>query len=353
MTPVTARSAKATPVEILYELKGKWVDATTAARSESDPSAWQRVRVRYNNGMTITANQLDRPLAVGASVLDRFGWLAEGAGVTAWTARRDGVIADYAETADRVFANARPASDWDFSAIKRIRPVVAHFESAGRREIRFTYNWQVNDVLPHRYTCFVHFGKVGAPESAILFQQDHALAVPTSQWRPGRTIKDGPHTLTIPAGLPDGDYAWTIGLFTPSEGRLSLEGVSDGTGRIRLGSLRIKGSGREIAFIPERDTGGRQSAIYQEHLNPRAKLVDFGPVRTNGSVLIERAGSQWVARTFPRDRAFTLLLSTSRFGRPSEVQCVGGRSRVVVPAAEGALWRLPVSGASEYRWDTR
>ncbi|MGO9467008.1 MAG: DUF5696 domain-containing protein [Isosphaeraceae bacterium] len=353
LTPVTARSAKATPVEILYELKGKWVDATTAARSESDPSAWQRVRVRYNNGMTITANQLDRPLAVGASVLDRFGWLAEGAGVTAWTARRDGVIADYAETADRVFANARPASDWDFSAIKRIRPVVAHFESAGRREIRFTYNWQVNDVLPHRYTCFVHFGKVGAPESAILFQQDHALAVPTSQWRPGRTIKDGPHTLTIPAGLPDGDYAWTIGLFTPSEGRLSLEGVSDGTGRIRLGSLRIKGSGREIAFIPERDTGGRQSAIYQEHLNPRAKLVDFGPVRTNGSVLIERAGSQWVARTFPRDRAFTLLLSTSRFGRPSEVQCVGGRSRVVVPAAEGALWRLPVSGASEYRWDTR
>ncbi len=161
LTPVIARTTKATPVEILYELEGKWVDATRAARSDRDPNVWQRVRVRYDNGLTITANQLDQPLAVGALVLDRFGWLAEGAGVSAWTARRDGVIADYAETADRVFANARPASDWDLSGIKRIRPVITHFESVGPREMRFTYGWQVNDVLPRRYSCFVHFGKVG------------------------------------------------------------------------------------------------------------------------------------------------------------------------------------------------
>jgi len=353
LTPVTARSTKASPVEISYDVKGRWVDATKAARSDGDANVWQRVRVRYDNGMTITANQLDQPLAVGALVLDRYGWLAEGGGVTAWTARRDGVIADYAETADRVFANARPASDWDFSGIKRIRPAVTHFESVGTREIRVTYGWHVNDVLTARYSCFVHFGKAGAPESAILFQQDHALAVPTSQWRPGRTVKDGPHDLTIPADLADGEYAWTIGLFTPTEGRVSLEGAADGSGRIRLGTLQVSRGGLRITFIPERDPGDRRSAIYQEHLNQRGKVVDFGRVRTNGSVLIERAGSQWVARTFPRDREFTLLLSTARFGRPSEIHCVGDRSRVVAPAPEGTFWRLPVSGASEYRWDAQ
>ena len=92
-------------------------------------NAWQRVRVRYDNGLSITANQLEEPLTVGGHVLDRFGWLAEGAGVTAWTASRDGIIADYAETTDRVFANARPASDWNLSGIKRIRPVITALRS--------------------------------------------------------------------------------------------------------------------------------------------------------------------------------------------------------------------------------
>ena len=53
-----------------------------------------------------------------------------------------------------------------------------------------------------------------------------------------------------------------------------------------------------------------------EHVNQQGKIIDFGPVRTDGSVLIERESSEWVARTYPRDRAFTLLLAASRFGQP-------------------------------------
>ena len=90
-----------------------------------------------------------------------------------------------------------------------------------------------------------------------------------------------------------------------------------------------------------------------EHVNERGKMIDFGPVRTDGSVLIEREGSEWVARTFPRDRPFTLLLAASRFGRPAEIRCVGGRARSIEPIAEGAFWRLPLNGASQYRWDAR
>jgi Family of unknown function (DUF5696) len=349
MTPLMARFTRAKPVQISYEWNGKWVDATEMARQDSDSNAWQRVRVQYDNGLQITTNQRQESLLVDGRKLGRFGWLATGAGVTAWTAIRAGTVADYAETADRVFANARPARDWNLSGIKRIHPSVSHFEVVKPREIKFTYDWQVNDTLPHDFTCFVHFGKQGATESDILFQQDHALPIPTSRWTPGRTVKDGPHTLNIPPSLPAGDYIWTIGLFTPRDGRVSLEGAQDGAGRVRLGTLRVKNGA--LSFLPERDRGARHAALYQEHLNPQGSIIDFGPLRTNGSMLIEREGAQWVARTFPRDRAFTVLLSPSRFGQPRLVKCAGGHSREVVPVADGSFWRLPLNGASEYRWD--
>ena len=349
MTPVMARFARAKPVEISYELDGKWIDATQAARCSDTPDPWQRVRVKYDNGLSITANQKEEPLLVDGHKLGRFGWLASGAGVTAWTAIRDGSVTDYAATANRVFANARPARDWNLSGIKRIHPSVSHFEIARPREIKFTYDWQVNDTLPRDFMCFVHFGKQGAAESEILLQQDHALPIPTSRWSPGRTVKDGPHSLTIPASLADGDYAWTIGLYTPLDGRVSLEGLQDGAGRVRLGTLRVKNGA--LSFLPERDRGERYAGLYQEHLNQRGSVINFGSLQTNGSVLIEREGVQWVARTFPRDRAFTVLLSTRRFGRPSQVQCTGGHSRVAVPVTEGSFWRLPLGGAAEYRWE--
>ena len=310
------------------------------------------VHVRYDNGLQITANQREEPLSVNGHVLDRFGWLAEGAGVTAWTARRNGTIADFAETSDRVFANARASSDWNLSATKRIRPVVSRFEAFGPREIKFTYGWQVHDVLSRDFACFVHFGRAGASELEILLQQDHVPTVPTSQWKPEQTIQDGPYTLTIPGKLPNGDYAWTIGLFRTGESRVALEGPTDGSARILLGTLRIK-DGNAVEYVPNPDSGAGHSAIYLEHLNQQGTIVDFGPVRTNGSILVERDGAQWVARTFPRDRTSSVLLSRSRFGQPGQVQCVGGQTPVATAVSEGTFWRLPMNKASEYRWDAQ
>ena len=69
------------------------------------------------------------------------------------------MVADYAETADSVFANARPARDWNLSGITRIHPEVDRFEPLGPRRFRVTYAWRVNESLPRDYSCFVHFGK--------------------------------------------------------------------------------------------------------------------------------------------------------------------------------------------------
>ena len=162
LTPVMARYGTARPAAIQYDLDGKWVDATAAARSDGNANVWQRVRVRYDNGLTITANQAAEPIRVGSHLLGQYGWTAEGAGVTAFTAQRDGVVVDFAETADSVFANARSASDWNISGGTRIRPEIADFEVVSPHLFRTTYAWRVNQTLPRNYACFVHFGKKGA-----------------------------------------------------------------------------------------------------------------------------------------------------------------------------------------------
>lgn len=349
LAPVMARYATATPLAIEYESKGRWVDASSAVREGGD---FQRVRVRYDNGLTVTANQAVDPLDVGGLTLPRFGWTAAGAGVTAGTTLRDGVVSDYAATADGVFANARDAAAWDLSGRKRIRPTVTAIEPAGPRAFRFVYRWQVRDRLPDDHTAFVHFGKPDADNDreSILFQQDHAPTVPTSKWRPGSTVDDGPHTLHVPDGVPDGDYAWLIGLLRPSGERVALEGDDTGARRIRLGTLRVGAGGHSITFEPIRQAPSSAAQVEPDRLNHDSRVLDFGPIRTNGSLFVQRVGQDWVAQVLPREGGFTVQLHTSWFGRPTSVQSPGGRQPAVTPSATGDWWNLPLNEAREYRW---
>ncbi len=354
LTPVTARYATAKPIGIQYQVNGKWVDGSAAAKAAS----WRRVRVRYNNGLTVTANDAPTPLREGAYMLPQYGWLARGAGVTAYTARRDGVVADYAETKNSVFANARRAGDW-MPGLNRLRPQIADFAQTASRTFRATYRWQVGDAPGEDYGNFVHFTQKGAPNEGIVFQQDHALPRPSSSWKSGETIDDGPHTIRIPDTVADGDYEWKIGLFKAGGGRVSLEGADDGNSRIRLGVLRVRDGGQTISFEPERATPDDRAKLYRRNVNETGKVVDFGPLRTNGSVLVRREGSgknaAWVLRALPRRGDFTVQLSAARFGKPTTVRCISGASPTVTPQAiaskaRGGWWRLPLNGAREYRW---
>ncbi|MEJ5251540.1 MAG: hypothetical protein HPY54_09890 [Chthonomonadetes bacterium] len=348
LSPVMARYATASPVEIQYHVGGKWVDSTAAAKAGS----FGRVRVRYDSGLTIIANSTPEPLRAGALTLPRFGWLATGAGVTAYTALRQGVVVDYAETANTFFANARNARHWNLTGLKRIRPEVARFEQTGARTFRVTYRWRVNDTLERDYLCFVHFSQL-PPEpwdEGIKFQQDHPLPKPTTQWRRGEEVIDGEYTVTVPENIPDGDYQWTIGLFVPGGGRVNMEGEVDRHGRNLLGVLQIRDGGRSIRFVPERSTGEERLALYTTHLNTEGKVIDFGSVRTNGSVFIRRRGQGWELIAMPRDDDFVIELNTSRFPVPERVQCVDGDVPAVQPVLNGKWWRLRLSGARAYRW---
>ena len=341
LSPVTARYATAQPVKIEYQIDGRWVDGTSAAKV----GVWNRARVSYDNGLVVTANSDTNALLENTFTLPQYGWLAKGAGVTAWTAQMDGVVADYAQTQDSTFANARAASVWERSGVHRIHPAVSKFQQTGIRTFALTYEWRVNETLPRDYHCFVHF----VSGKDISFQNDHRLPYPSSTWKAGETLSDGSHDIHLPEGLPDGDYGMRIGLFLPEIGRLMLQGHNDGQNGIRLGTLHVRDGGRKISFEIEPATDGDDD-IYQHRLNLASKMLDFGDVRTDGSMLVRREEGEWVLRALPRAGDFIIELSTARFGCPTSVRCVDGSAAVVIPQAQGDWWRLSLNGAREYRW---
>jgi len=343
LAPVTTRSALAQPVEIAYQVGARWQDATAAAKAGSD---FSRVRIRYDNGLTLWANGGPGPLSVGGVALPRWGWLARGAGLgSAGTTLRQGVVSDYVETADMLFANARASADWSAQDSIRIAPTVVDFTAIAPRSFRAAYHWQVGQTLPVDENCFVHFVRPGGDREGIVFQQDHRLPRPTTTWRPGETVTDGPYDFTVPGDLPAGDYLWTIGLYPPAGGgRLPLQGRRDNENRVLLGTLHV--TAQEVSFTPEPPT-----PLSTEPINTAGKVLDFGPIRTDGSVWIHRDGPDWVLQPLPRDRAFTLELSATRFPMPATVRTIGGGPSRLTPIRSGAWWRLLLHpGVREYRW---
>jgi hypothetical protein len=347
VSPVTARYATARLADIQYESGGVWRDITAAVKTGVG-STNNRVRITYASGLVLTANSSTNALTTGGWTLPQFGWVAEGAGIKAGTVVRDGVLVDFADTGDTYFANARPGSDWNLSNFRRVRPAVTNFLQTADRVFRFTYHWDVQDRFPKDYRCFVHFETNGT----IRWQQDHTLTPPTSQWQVGQGISDGPWNITLATNILDGDYSWLIGLYDQSDGsRVRLSGVDDGSTRIRLGVVQVRTNGTSITFLPETNAPTYDAGtLYQQHLNVSNTVVDFGALRTDGSVFLGREGNVWTLKTWPRNRNFTLEFDAQRFEQPPNVLSLGATNTQIVPVTNGSRWRLPLNGGREYRW---
>jgi hypothetical protein len=121
--------------------------------------------------------------------------------------------------------------------------------------------------------------------------------------------------------------------------------------RIRLGVLHLANAGAQVTFTAETNSPVVDPAAwYGQHLNTSNSVVDFGDARTDGSVWLRRIGNVWLLKTWPRSRNFTLELNAARFAPPAKVQCIGGTASEIAPVPSGTRWRLPLNGASEYRW---
>lgn len=353
VSPVSAQFGASVPTGIAYLEGGRWVDGTAAAKSGRRTVA----RVRYASGLQVVGNTSDKPVSVGGLTLPQYGWLATGKGLTAWTAQRDGGMADYVETPTSVFANARPRSQWSLSGQSLIRPTVASFAQIGPRQFRATYRWKADEAPPGLYHCFVHFGRTGPNgDEGIKFQQDHGLTPATDQWKPGQVVTDGPHDVTVPSGIEDGDYQWTIGLVDAvgGGGRLRLQGPTDASGRILLGVIRVAQGGAIVEFVRETGKDPRLAVAYGAGLNAPGRLVDFGNARTDGAFHLARRGGDWVLTPCPGVTGTRVDLKAGKFGDPT--QAVAGDPSDAAPpqvSRSGGWITLRLGSASTYRWPAK
>lgn len=346
--PVTRAYATARVVGIDYDVDGS-LRGTNAALASG--VALDRVRVRYDNGLTLWANSRASDWVLSglpdAMMLPQFGWLARGKDLFAYTALRDSIVADYAETPASLFADARTTVAGPAPPL-RVTPSVSGFTQTGPRRFEITFRWDVREAIPAGYTSFVHVTRADAAlAEGIAFQFADGLPRPDA-WPVGKALVGTPVPVPLPADLKDGDYGIKVGLYAPQGGeRLHLTGKDDGDRRIALGILTVSDSGRTLAWRP--DLGGAALSVDRaDHTNPLHKMVHFGKIATDGSLALERRGpGDWRLTPFPRTQPFTIVLDAAKIDAklvPLRVQALDAAGR---PLGDVTLTRpagLPIGG---------
>jgi hypothetical protein len=345
VTPVAAEYGTALVSTIRYGVGGHWVTPSSAAIS----GIFNQVLANYSNGLSVIANASKSTLNWNGISIPQYGWAAKGTDLIAYTAFCGTTICDYAETSTSVFANARNQQDAQISS-NYAAPSITSLKQGNGKSFTITYAWKAFRSLGAStdYTAFVHFvddSKVTATDPGIIFQDDHAPAVPTSEWSPGQVITDGPFNVETPSAMPDGTYSIRVGLYDRSSGiRLPLYGNNDGTERYIVGYITISNGGSRISFTPP------PPPSTDSRLNAAGTLVTFPTVKTDGMVSIKQQKGRWVLRPFPRFRNFTVLLSSSKFPEPSSVDAKGAATSTVYPRSQGSYWALELNGSSSYSW---
>lgn len=300
MHPVQRLYGTAKPVEIRYQVNGDFVTGGLALLA-GDAS---RQRVRYDSGLTVWINWNPQPWTVDGNVLPQWGFLATGPDTKVTTSLRDGKISDYSECPEFLFADARTSVSRP-EKHRNIEPRLKEFTHLGGNRVRVTYEWIVGESPGGDFHCFVHGTNPDAPKSDhIAFQQDHGFAKPTTEWKSGEVITDGPYEFNIPA-----DRDWfdlTIGLHR--DGRLRLKGNDDGTDRIILARLMLDRKDDTITGIrreaPPTAKTEEPDLDFTAHTNPPGTWIDFGKVATDGSLMIRREANQLTIFPYPRDKEF-------------------------------------------------
>ncbi len=100
--------------------------------------------------------------------------------------------------------------------------------------VNITLYWQPIQALSTQYTSYVHLVN---NQGQGVAQSDHrpgGIYYPSSLWQPGKTLRDQ-HTITLPPGIPPGNYTVRAGMYTQPEPGL-IRGMGNG---LEIGLLEV------------------------------------------------------------------------------------------------------------------
>ena len=339
---------------IEYAIGDRMVSADIAAvRGGAD-----RAHVTYDNGLELWSNIGDTDWKVGESVIPGNGYLAKAPGLVSGTTRRNGLVSDYREGDNVIFADGR-CHDEHAAGLRSVASVsLAEATVTGPRSIRVTYKFVARQAITGDYVAFVHFMHPGSQHpDHIQFQQDHGPKIPTSQWKAGDVILDGPYDITIPDGSPRGDYELAIGLWGPS-GRLRMDGAEIGGERYKMATVNVTDEKITITPTPVPPPKAEPSAA-DLRVNADRVPVDFGKVVTCGSVVVLLNAGYVDIISAPHSDVFSVLLRAAKIDkawRAGATRCEAldrdGKSLGAVPLkidGDTVSLQVGMNGADRYR----
>ncbi|MBW4044171.1 MAG: hypothetical protein HIU87_04135 [Acidobacteria bacterium] len=350
VTPVAARYGVQNVSAIQYEHDGSWVDASTLLKSGS--TDFSQVQITYSNGDRLFANS--RPVDVSWNNMDipQFGWGAQGNGYLAYTARKNGIIADYVQTPDYIYADARNQNDLA-AAEAFAEPQVEGFRQTGSRNFQMQVGFNViNGPAPSDAKVFLHLVNPQLTTNAgIVSAQTQSTVIPATEWQSGQTQQASLFQFHLPGIVPDGTYSVRVGIYYTNNGsRASLYGNSDGTGRYMLGNITVANGGNSITFTPVPVVPPTRDP----RMNASGSVVNFEAIHTDGMVWLERSNTSstsktWTIRDYPRYRNVTVQVNGAVVPMPSMLTCDSGAS-IQPHSVSGGFWQVNLAGLHACQW---
>lgn len=346
VSPVAARYGRQTATQVLYEQNGSWIDASTMLKSGSND--FSQPQVTYSNGDQFVGNSRSATLLWNNIQVPQYGWAAVGQGFLAYTAWRNGTIADYAQTPTSYYANAR--NQIDMAAAEYLAELqVESFQQTSPRNFQMQLGINVING-PATTDLKVFFHLVDAKGNIAL----SATELPASsalQWQTGQAVQVSPYNVHLPGIVPDGTYSVRGGVYsTATGGRLTLFGNSDGSLRYILGSLIVSHGGGTLTFIPTPIA----LPSSDPRMNASGSVVNFENIHTDGMVSINlvtapQAGSMWAIRAYPSYRNVVTQVNGAAIPMPAQMTCDGGQT-VVLYAVSGGFWQVDLQGQRSCHW---
>lgn len=258
-----------------------------------------RQTIGFSDNRTVQINRGEKDWKIGETILPQYGFIAKGTDCEANILRRDGVISAFAQEKGLLFADARPPKN-------QITPHVKSVEDLGGGKFKLTIEWNFARPLPAGYRPFLHFVDEKAASEGILFQGS-LIFTPADLSAPGKYQSVA--EVTLPHDLKISVIAIRFGLYHPTEGgRLPLQGLVDQTGRARGGKILVQNvSGKQtLQWTPENPDP--DEAARSARINQSRKLVDFGPVATNGAFQLKHEGKVWTLIPLPDSDSFDVQI---------------------------------------------
>ena len=245
-----------------------------------------------NGGETWVNRATNRTWTVEGRVLPPYGYLIRTPEGESGVIERDGQRCAFARTATSLFADARPPVSESGVPFYEVR------EKATRRtgsRLEVDLEWTVRKPLAEGWVPFVHIDPKGEQGERIV-RHGH-MTLPKEMYRgTGNFVS----TLTADlGGLDAAKHDVFFGIFRPGNfGRLHILGAWNG--RVRVGDTPVDTLAGRIALLG---------------LNMDGRMVDFGPLRTNGALLFRRgAPLRATVTALPKSDPFRVELDLSKLG---------------------------------------